>query len=221
MKEKLQKIIAERGYCSRRKAEELILQKKVTVNGSLANIGMRVDIKDKIKIDGEEVKNKENPIYILLNKPLGYVCTNSRSDEKDVFSLVSLKERLFVVGRLDKNSRGLVLLTNDGDFAYKLTHPSFQHEKEYEIVLSKEIDKNVIEKMKKGVDIKEKTLAKIKNIKKIGEKKYSVVLSEGKRRQIRRMFELFNSTVLDLKRVRIEKYKLGGLKEKKWIFIEK
>jgi pseudouridine synthase len=222
MKEKLQKIIAESGFCSRRKAEELIVEKRVKVNGIVAEIGQRIEHADKILIDNKPLKTERKLIYILLNKPIGYICTNKvEAGEKTVFDLVDIKERLFSVGRLDKNSRGLVLLTNDGDFSYKLTHPSFEHEKEYEIVLGKEIDGDIKKKMKEGVDIKEKTLAKIKSIKRIGERKYIVVLSEGKRRQIRRMFEVFNCTVLDIKRIRINNYLLGDIKEKKWIFTEK
>jgi pseudouridine synthase len=192
------------------------------VNGSLAKIGERFKSDAQIKIDGKIVEAKEKLVYILLNKPIEYVCTNYRSSrEKNVFDLVDIKERLFVVGRLDKNSSGLLLLTNDGDFAYKLTHPSFQHEKEYEVTVTKELNKDSLEKMIKGVDIKEKTLAKAKNIKKIGDKKYNVILEEGKKRQIRRMFEVFNSTVLELKRTRIDKYKIGNIKEGRWVFTEK
>ena len=125
------------------------------------------------------------------------------------------------MGRLDKNSRGLVLLTNDGDFAYRLTHPSFSHEKEYIIELSKDVDERIKKRLKDGVEIKEKTKAKIKEVERIGFKKYKVILTEGKKRQIRRMFEVFNSTVLDLQRVRIDKYELGRLKERRWKYIEK
>ncbi len=222
MKIKIQKFIADSGYCSRRKAEQLILEKKVKVNRKFATIGMRVDSKDTVVIEGKVITPQKNLLYIALNKPQGYVCTNKETPgEKNIFSLINIEERLFVVGRLDKDSRGLVLLTNDGDFAFKLTHPSFSHEKEYEVLLSKDVNKDTEEKLKEGVDIKEKTLAKIKEIKRIKSKKYKVVLTEGKRRQIRRIFEVFGITVLDLKRIRIDKYKLGGLKEKQWKLIKK
>jgi 23S rRNA pseudouridine2605 synthase len=222
MKTKIQKFIADSGYCSRRKAEQLILEKKVKVNRKLATIGMRVDSKDTVVVEGKVIIPQKEFLYIALNKPQGYVCTNKENPgEKNIYSLLNIEERLFVVGRLDKDSRGLVLLTNDGDFAYKLTHPSFSHEKEYEILLSKDVSKEAEEKLKEGVDIKEKTPAKIKDIKKIKPKKYKVVLTEGKRRQIRRMFEVFGITVLDLKRIRIDKYELKGLKEKQWKVIKK
>ncbi len=222
MKIRLQKYIAESGYCSRRKAEELIEQKRVKVNNKFAILGMQVKEKDVVTIEGKIIKPKNNLTYIVLNKPRGYVCTSKDiTGEKNVFSLVKTEQRLFVVGRLDKDSRGLVLLTNDGDFAYKLTHPSFSHEKEYKVKLSRNIDKKSEELLKEGVDIKEKTKAKVREIEKIGLKTYRVVLTEGKRRQIRRMFEVFNCTVQDLQRVRIDKYKLGRLREKEWAYINK
>lgn len=222
MKVKLQKFIADSGYCSRRKAEDLIEQKKVQVNGRLAVIGMRVDDNDTVVVEEKRIKKGKKLIYIALNKPKGYTCTNRDiPGEKNVFSLVDVKERLFIVGRLDKDSRGLVLLTNDGDFAYHLTHPSFSCEKEYRVELSKDVGEKTGEALKQGVDIGEKTPAKMKKIERIGNKRYKVILSEGKRRQIRRMFEVFNCTVLDLQRTRIDKYKLGNIKEKQWTFIEK
>jgi 23S rRNA pseudouridine2605 synthase len=220
MKKPLQKFIADSGYCSRRKAESLIIEGKVKVNKEVSRMGAKVDEKDQVTIKNRTIKPQKKSIYILLNKPKGYVCTNNEN-EKDVFSLVDIKERLFVVGRLDKNSWGLVLLTNDGDLTYKLTHPSFEHEKEYIVESSREISPENMERMKKGVDLKEKTKAKMKSIKRIGKNKYQIVLSEGKKRQIRRTFEVFDSTVLDLKRIRIDKYKLGNLKKGQWIHTEK
>ncbi len=217
MKIKLQKFIADSGYCSRRKAEELILNNKVRVNNKPAQIGMRVSSIDKVTVDNNLIKSKKELIYIALHKPKGYVCTNKKeSKTKNIFDIISLKEKLFVAGRLDKESRGLILLTNDGDFAYKITHPSFSHEKEYNIVIDKNIKKKDIEKLLKGVDIKEKTLAKMKTIEKIGSKKYKVILTEGRNRQIRRSLGSLFYTVLDIKRVRINNYSLQGIKEGSW-----
>lgn len=217
MKIKLQKFIADSGYYSRRKAEELILNNKVRVNNKLAQIGMRISSADKITIEDNLIKPKKELIYIALHKPRGYVCTNKKEGKiKNVFDIIPLKEKLFVVGRLDKESRGLVLLTNDGDFAYRTTHPSFSHEKEYNIVVDKNINKEDIEKLLRGVDIKEKTLAKIKSIEKIESKKYKVILTEGRNRQIRRSLGSLFYTVLDIKRVRINNYNLRGIKEGSW-----
>ncbi|MCF7845396.1 MAG: rRNA pseudouridine synthase [Candidatus Pacebacteria bacterium] len=218
----LQKFIADSGYCSRRKAEELIREGIVKINSEVAVLGTRVDDGDEVVVNGRKIEKESKLLYIALNKPKGYLCTNkTKKGEKSVFSLVKRRERLFVVGRLDKDSRGLVILTNDGYFTYRLTHPSFSHEKEYLVEVSKNINEEVVEKMKKGVDIGEKTKAKAKEVERIGNKKYRVILGEGKKRQIRRMFEVFNCTVFDILRVRIDKYKLGNLKESEWRFIKK
>ena len=218
---KLQKLIADRGYCSRRAAEKLISEGKVKVNGELAVLGMRVKEDDKVLIEGKPVKNISEDLLIALNKPKGYVCSNKEvPGEKNIFKLVKKNKRLFSVGRLDKNSRGLVLLTNNGDLAYRLSHPSFEHEKEYEVVINNPLDPLLEEKLKEGVDIGDKTPARIKEIEKIGRKKYKVILNEGRNRQIRRMFEVFSCTVLDLKRTKIDKYSLGDLREGSWKIIK-
>lgn len=216
---RLQKFIADSGYCSRREAELLIKQKQVRVNKKVAEIGMSVNDDDKVTVRGAIIKPNKEPIYIALNKPKGYVSTSS--GEKSISSLVRVPERLFIVGRLDKSSHGLILLTNDGDFAYRLTHPSFAHEKEYIIELAKDINSEMVAEFKKGIDLGEKTKSFMKSIKKIGPKKYRVVLSEGRNHQIKRMFEFFGRTVLDLQRVRMGKYKMGNLKKGSWVFINK
>ena len=132
MKIVLQKFIAQSGYCSRRQAEELIRLKKVLVNDELAELGMKVDQDSEVKVRGKKIAINKEKIYIALNKPKGYTCTNRQFEgERNVFNLVDVAEKLFTVGRLDKDSRGLILLTNDGDLALKMTHPRFEHEKEY------------------------------------------------------------------------------------------
>lgn len=219
---KIQKVVAESGYCSRRKAEELIKEGRVKINNRIAKIGERVKKEDKIKVEGDRINSEKKSIYILLNKPKGYSCTRKRvAGEKNIFELVDLKEHLFVAGRLDKDSHGLVLLTSDGDFAHKIMHPSFKSEKEYLVRARKDITREGEREMKKGVDIGEKEKVSVKEIKKVGNKRYNLILCSGKRRQIRRMFERFNSTVDDLQRVRIDKYNLGKLKKGEWIFIKK
>ncbi|MDF1497208.1 MAG: pseudouridine synthase [Patescibacteria group bacterium] len=133
---RLHKKIAESGFCSRRAAEKLIGEGLVTVNGKVAEIGQIVSDDDEIVIDGKPLNSKAEKIYIALNKPAGYTCTNRRfKGEKNIFDLVDIDERLFVVGRLDKDSRGLVILTNDGDYALKATHPRYHHEKVYEVTV--------------------------------------------------------------------------------------
>jgi len=159
MKAVLQKIIAMSGYSSRRQAEELIRNGLVSLNGQLAFLGDSADPqKDIIEINGKTIASLPQPIYIKFNKPLGYVCTNRYfKNEKNIFDLVDINERLFVVGRLDKDSRGLLLLTNDGDLTQKLCHPKFEHEKVYEVKVAGEIanPNAIINKLKTGIDIGE------------------------------------------------------------------
>ncbi|HUT21798.1 MAG TPA: pseudouridine synthase [Candidatus Bipolaricaulota bacterium] len=211
---RLQKYLADCGIASRRSAEELILRGKVKVNGkTVKELGVKVDLKDKVEFNGKIVKPEQKKIYIMLNKPIGYLSTVKKGKEKGktVLDLVKVKERLFPIGRLDKDSSGLLILTNDGDLALKLTHPRFEKEKEYSVTVDKEITKSFIEQMKKGVKITEgKTLpAKVKQT---DSKNFQIVLREGKNRQIRRMCESLGYRVRSLSRIRINKLKLAGLK---------
>lgn len=225
----LQKFIAESGYCSRRKAQELIKQGKVKVNDQQAQLGDRVNEQDKVLINDKPIQSSQEPVYIKLNKPKGYVCSNRKfKNEKNIFDLIPKKERIFTVGRLDKNSHGLVLLTNDGEWAHKITHPSFECEKEYQVILNKKLNPEIKDKIEKeGIQLaEEKTRAKVKKIERAPKKnnlageKYKIILAEGKKRQIKRIFEKFNYQVLDLKRTRIGNYKLKNLKQGEWCFID-
>ncbi|MFA6393606.1 MAG: pseudouridine synthase [Patescibacteria group bacterium] len=226
MKVILQKYIAQSGLASRRAAEILIRQGKVFVNGKKAQIGMAVDIGDapEVKVGGKKLRLPEEKIYTKLNKPSGYTSTARKfKGEKNVFDLIKLKERLFIVGRLDKDSRGLILLTNDGELANKLTHPRYEKEKEYiaEISNSKfqipKREKEVVFQFTEGIDIGEGDgIVKAKKVKYLGDNKFNLVLTEGKKRQIRRMFKKLGLEVRDLVRVRIGKLELGNLKEGEW-----
>ncbi len=225
MKTVLQKYIANSGYCSRRKAEELIRAGKVAINDEIAELGQRVDSADEVRVKNIRIKAKNKKIYIKLNKPRGYVCSNRQFDaEQNVFELIDKEYRhLHVVGRLDKNSHGLVILTNDGDFTAKMTHPRYEHEKEYLVRIKEdEIDaKEIIKKLRKGVDIGDGDgVVKVKLIEQIGDKMFKIILIQGKKRQIRRMFEIVNCKVSDLKRVRIGNIVLGDLKVGEWEIME-
>jgi pseudouridine synthase len=220
MKIVLQKFIAESGYCSRRKAEEWIKEGEVFVNGEVAEPGTKVDEKDEVKIFGEVIGSPEEKIYIKMNKPVGYVCTSRDfKGEKNIFDLIGKKERLFVAGRLDKDSRGLILLTNDGDLAQKITHPSFKHEKKYIIklcssVLNPEIIAN---RLKSGIDIGDGDgIVRAKEAKGLSGWEFEMTLGEGKKRQIRRMFMAFGLKVKDLVRVSVGNLELGDLPEGQW-----
>jgi len=226
MKIILQKIIAASGYTSRRKAEELIRSEQVEINGQLATIGDQADpIKDRITIDGRPLSAPATPLYIKLNKPVGYVCTNrSFPGEKNIFDLLKTTERLFAVGRLDKESRGLVLLTNDGDLAQRLAHPKFQHDKVYEVKIQEKITKpeNIATQFKKGVNIGEEDgTVRVKDIKYLQNGLFIITLSEGKKRQIRRMFKALDLNIIDLKRTRISSLEIGNLKEGQWQYLDK
>ncbi len=230
MKTILQKYIAQSGYCSRRKAEEMIRSGKVVVNGEQAELGQRVDDSDEVRAGGVKVEAISEKIYIKLNKPRGYVCTNRSFDaEQNVFELVDKEyDHLHVVGRLDKNSHGLVILTNDGDFTAKMTHPRYMHEKEYLIRIKDEnlaacqADRNIelteiAKELTKGVDIGEGDgIVKAKSVEQLSDKIFKIILTQGKKRQIRRMFEALGYKVSDLERVRIGDIVLGDLKVREW-----
>ncbi len=223
MKIVLQKFIAESGHCSRRNAEELIRQGRVFVNGERAELGMKVDETDEVKVNKTRVASAAKKVYIILNKPKGYTCTNRQFEgEKNVFDLIGIDERLFVVGRLDKDSRGLVLLTNDGDWAQKLAHPKYEHEKEYIVEIfnfqfSIFKTEKIIKEFTKGINIGDGDgIVKVKEVKYLGKSKFKVVLTEGKKRQIRRMFKAVGCEIKDLVRVRIGKIELGSLQEGKF-----
>lgn len=210
----LQQFLAKSGVASRRGATDLIRDKKVKVNGKLAELGMKIDAeKDKVTVGGKTVKSVEEKVYYIVNKPIGYTCTlKDRHAEKLITELVPSEPRVYPVGRLDKDSHGLVILTNDGDFAHEFTHPSFEHEKEYVVTLEREIDDSLIAGLKKGVRLRE-GVARVDKLQKLGKNKVSITIHQGWNRQIRRMLGAFNYKVADLKRVRMGEYRLGGLQE--------
>lgn len=224
----LQKYIAQGGDYSRREAEELIRKGLVTVNGKKAELGMRVEEGDVVEVRKRKLDLAKEKIYIKLNKPIGYTSTSKKfKGEKNVFDLVRVKEKLIIAGRLDKNSRGLMLLTNDGELVQKITHPSFEHEKEYIVTITEpEIMEDelprILSSFKKGVDIgEEDDIVWVKNIKYLGGNKFSIVLTQGRKRQIRRMFYELGYQVEDLVRVRIGDLKLGNLQEARWQLLTK
>ena len=221
----LQKAIANSGYCSRRKADELIRNGHVKIDGRVAIIGEQADPEiNKITIDGSLIGKEEKKVYIMLNKPLGYTCTNRNfKNEKNIFELVDLPERLFAIGRLDKDSHGLILLTNDGDLTLKLSHPRFEHDKEYEVRVRDEVINPgmVVKNLLSGIDIgNDDGIVKAVNAKYLQNDLFVITLNEGKKRQIRRMFDALGTRVVDLKRISISGLSLGNLPEGKWDYLD-
>lgn len=217
MEERLQKIIAKMGIASRRAAEEIILEGRVTVNGKAATLGMKADpSKDHIKLDGKLLIKPEPKVYLMINKPKGVITTLSESEARPTIRdfLKKIKYRIFPVGRLDYDSEGLLLLTNDGDFAHAILHPSKKIPKTYHVKIKGVLEDNDIEKLKRGVKLKDgmTSPSKVKKLRKAEENSWiEITIYEGRKRQVRRMLEKVGHPVLKLKRVRINGIELGNL----------
>lgn len=214
---RLQKFLAHAGVCSRRAAEGLITEGKVTVNGAVVTeLGSRVDPgKDRVAVDGKAVGLDEKPVYLLLHKPVGVITSCKHGNAKVVTDLVDVPERVYPVGRLDQDSSGLLLLTNDGRIHHRLSHPSFDHEKEYRVRVNRPITAGAIKKMERGIRLKE-GMTRPCRIKRTGDDAYVIVLQEGRNRQIRRMAQAVGYEVVSLKRVRMASITLGNTRSGAW-----
>jgi 23S rRNA pseudouridine2604 synthase len=209
---RLNKAIAETGYCSRRAADRLIEDGIVKINGKLAELGTKVSNKDVITV-GEEVITKEvRNIYLAFNKPMGIECTTDENIPKNIISYINYPERIYPVGRLDKPSEGLILMTNDGDIVNKILRSRNNHEKEYVVVVDKVITQEFLDGMSNGVPILEQITKKCK-VSKVDPRCFNIVLTQGLNRQIRRMTEHFGYEVKKLRRVRIMNIELGNLQK--------
>lgn len=221
MEERLQKYMAKCGVASRRKCEEIILSGRVKVNGNIiTELGFKVNENDVVEVDSNVIKVEENKVYIILNKPTGYITSNSdEKDRKTILDIVNVKERIYPIGRLDYDSSGLLLLTNDGDIYNKIIHPKKEIEKRYIATVKGTFSKEELEKFRSGVDIGGYITAPAK-IKVIKESKSNsvveITIHEGKNRQVRKMCSAFNHEVLNLKRIAIGKLSLDNLKEGQW-----
>ena len=206
---RLNKYLSEIGYCSRRAGDKLIESGRVLVNNEPATLGQKIIITDEIKIDNKVVEVKlKMKIYLALNKPIGIVCTTDTRVEKDnIIDFINYPERIFPIGRLDKPSSGLILLTNDGDIVNKILRTEHNHEKEYLVRVDKPLSQTIIDRMSKGVPILD-TITKECEIKKISTNEFKIILTQGLNRQIRRMCEYFNYKVVSLERTRIMNIKL-------------
>ena len=213
---RLNKYISDSGYCSRREADELIEMGLVTVNMKRGNPGDEIGDTDEVRIDGARLKNKKVfPIYIALNKATGVTSTTDTSDKSNIIDYVNHPKRIFPIGRLDKDSEGLILLTNDGDIVNKILRSENNHEKEYIVSVDKPLDDTFIRKMSGGLVILGVKTKPCK-VKQIGTNKFNIILTQGLNRQIRRMCEALGYRVKSLKRVRIMHIKLDGLKKGQW-----
>ena len=201
---RINKYLSEIGYCSRRAADKLIQEERITVNGKPVEMGLKVTPKDEIAVDGIVVDHAgDKPVYIAFNKPVGIVCTTDTRVEKDnIIDYINFPTRIFPIGRLDKPSEGLIFLTNDGDIVNKILRARNQHEKEYVVTVNRPITEEFIQKMAAGVPILD-TVTRPCKVKQTHKKEFRIILTQGLNRQIRRMCEYLDYRVVTLKRVRI------------------
>jgi len=217
---RLQKFLSMAGFCSRRHGEKHITDGEVKVNGRVVTeLGTKIDPKkDRIEVKGKHIEFKQDLVYIALNKPRGYVTSCKQPGDKIVLDLLDISKRIYPVGRLDKDSTGLLLLTNDGRLHHRLSHPSFDHEKEYEVTVESPITNRALLNMEQGMPIKG-TKTRSAETKRISPKRFRIVLKEGKNRQIRRMAGKTGNNVARLKRIRIANIRLGRLATGTWRYL--
>lgn len=215
---RLNKVISDSGLCSRREADNFIETGRVTVNGKQAEVGMRIGPGDVVRVDGHIVKQQEEAVYIALNKPVGITCTTDPNDPDNIIDFVNYPTRIFNIGRLDKDSEGLILLTNDGGIVNKILRASNNHEKEYEVMVNKSITEDFINQMANGVPILGTKTKKCK-VEKEADNRFRITLTQGLNRQIRRMCEALDYEVVKLKRVRIMNISIAKLPLGQWRFL--
>ena len=218
MQTRINKFISESGFCSRREADKLIEQGRVKINGVTPEIGTRVNVGDVVEIDGKSIKQNENFIYIAFNKPIGITCTTDLKDKDNIIDFINYPKRIFPIGRLDKPSEGLIFLTDDGDIVNKILRAGNKHEKEYIVKVNKPITNEFIFKMSNGVPILETTTQKCFVVQ-IAKYKFRIILTQGLNRQIRRMCEVLDYKVENLKRTRIMNIQLDGIANGKWRYL--
>lgn len=227
MEERLQKFIANSGFCSRRKAEEYITNGFVKVNGNtVRELGTKINPdKDEVMVKNQRIEKVNKKIYVLLNKPIGYVTTTKEQFGRDmVTDLINIKEKLLPVGRLDMYTSGALILTNDGEFIFKVTHPKYEIEKTYNVTIRGEITEDEIKKLRNGIQIDDYVSGKAKvKILKIDKEKgisrIEITIHEGKNREVRKMFSALDKKVLALHRSKIENISVKNLKLGEWRYL--
>jgi len=214
---RLNKYISETGICSRREADSWIEQGRVSINGKPAELGTQVNEGDEVRVNGRVVGAKKKQVYIALNKPVGITCTTERHIAGNIVDFVNHPDRIFPIGRLDKDSEGLILLTNNGDIVNEILRVENKHEKEYIVTVDRPVTADFLGGMSKGVHLPElETTTKPCRTSRVGDRVFRIVLTQGLNRQIRRMCEAFGYDVRRLQRVRIINLKLGSLKIGEW-----
>jgi len=212
---RINKFISETGYCSRREADKLVESGRVTINGQPAELGSQAELSDDVRIDGTPIGEQKQHVYIALNKPVGITSTTESHVKGNIVDYVGHKERIFPIGRLDKDSEGLILLTNDGDIVNRILRSEGRHEKEYVVTVDRAITPRFLKGMSDGVHILgSMTLPCV--VKQEGDRVFRIILTEGRNRQIRRMCSAFGYQVQRLRRVRIMNIELGPLGYGKW-----
>ncbi len=212
---RLNKAISDTGFCSRREADKLIEQGKVTVNGKPAVLGTKVLETDVIEVDGTPIKKKTEAVYLAFNKPRGITCTTERHIKGNIIDFINYPERIFPIGRLDKDSEGLIFLTNDGNIVNKILRAGNNHQKEYHVTVNRTITDDFIDQMSNGIPILDKITQKCK-VRQIDSHSFNIVLTQGLNRQIRRMCDYLKFEVTRLKRIRIMNIKLEGISTGDW-----
>ena len=215
MDKSLNKYISETGFCSRREADKLIEQGRVSINDNIAIKGNRVNDGDTVQVDGEPVGKKNKTVYIAFNKPTGITCTTDQKDKTNIISFINYKSRIFPIGRLDKPSEGLIFLTNDGDIVNKILRSGNNHEKEYIVTTDKPVTTTFIRQMSNGVKIPGAVTKKCV-VKQEGKSRFRIILTQGLNRQIRKMCTALDYNVVSLKRIRIMHISLTNLPLGKW-----
>ena len=215
MEYRLNKYISGSGFCSRREADKLIEEGKVTVNGKRASIGMKVLPGQKVKVNGELIINDIEPVYIAFNKPLGVVSTTDPAEKDNIVKFISHEQRIFPIGRLDKDSQGLILLTNDGDIVNKILRAGNNHKKDYLVKVDKPVTKEFLSRMAQGVPILNRVTRRCEIVE-INPYMFKISLIQGLNRQIRRMCEFFDYNVIKLERIQIMNIELGSLGQGNW-----
>ena len=209
---RLNKYLSDAGVCSRRQADRWVEEGKITINGNMAVMGQRVLPGDKVAVNGKPIKKEEDKVLLAYNKPRGIVCTTSKVEKNNIVDYINYDKRIYPVGRLDKDSSGLILLTNQGELVDKILRGSNYHEKEYIVTVNKKITPEFLRAMGSGVPILD-TVTRPCELEQMGPRTFRIILTQGLNRQIRRMCEYFDYKVVELKRVRIMNIRLGKLKE--------